>query len=67
MPKLKTNSGAKKRLKHAGGNRFLRKRTHRRHLLTKKSANRKRKLRAGHGNIIVKKCDERSVRRLIGW
>ena len=45
MPKLKTNRGAAKRFKKVAGGGFKRGQSHRRHILTKKSTKRKRKLR----------------------
>lgn len=45
MPKLKTNRGAAKRFKKTGGGGYKRAQSHRRHILTKKSTKRKRKLR----------------------
>lgn len=44
MPKLKTNSGAAKRFKRTGGGSFKRGHSFRSHILTKKSAKRKRHL-----------------------
>jgi large subunit ribosomal protein L35 len=46
VPKLKTNSGAAKRFKKTGTGKFKAKRAFSRHILTKKSANRKRVLRS---------------------
>jgi large subunit ribosomal protein L35 len=46
MPKMKTNRGAAKRFKKSASGRFKRAQSHRRHILTKKSTKRKRKLRA---------------------
>lgn len=45
MPKMKTNSAAKKRLKKLKSGKIKRARTKRRHLLTKKSKKTKRHLR----------------------
>ncbi len=45
MPKLKTNRGAAKRFKASAGGGFKRRKSHLRHILTKKSSNRKRGLR----------------------
>lgn len=45
MPKNKTHKGTKKRIKVTGAGKLLRQRAFGSHLLTKKSANRKRKLR----------------------
>jgi large subunit ribosomal protein L35 len=47
MPKMKTSSAAKKRFKRLGGKKVKRAKAYRRHLLTKKSAKRKRDLRKG--------------------
>jgi large subunit ribosomal protein L35 len=49
MPKVKTRSAAKKRFKVVGGKniKIKRAKAFRRHLLTKKSRNRKRSLRRG--------------------
>ncbi|MQY57621.1 50S ribosomal protein L35 [bacterium] len=44
MPKLKTHKGAKKRFKVTGKKKIVRNKSHKSHLLTKKSAKRKRKL-----------------------
>jgi large subunit ribosomal protein L35 len=44
MPKVKSNSGAKKRLKLTGSGRLKRKKAYKRHILTKKSPKRKRNL-----------------------
>ena len=45
MPKLKTNRGAAKRFKTTGAGKFRRSKAFRSHLLTRKSAKRKRNLR----------------------
>ena len=45
MPKMKSNRGAAKRFKRTVSGRFKSKQSHLRHILTKKSAKRKRKLR----------------------
>jgi large subunit ribosomal protein L35 len=45
VPKLKTNRGAAKRFKKTGTGKLKAKRAFARHILTKKSANRKRGLR----------------------
>ena len=46
MPKLKTNRGAAKRFKATASGKFKCKRSHLRHILTKKSTKRKRSLRS---------------------
>lgn len=45
MPKMKSNSGAKKRFKLTGTGRVKRNKAYRRHILTKKSSTQKRRLR----------------------
>ncbi len=47
MVKIKTRSAAKKRFKVVGKSKIKRAKANRRHLLTKKSAKRKRQLREG--------------------
>ncbi|HNQ37317.1 MAG: 50S ribosomal protein L35 [Prolixibacteraceae bacterium] len=44
MPKMKTNSGAKKRFKLTGTGKIKRKHAYKSHILTKKSTKRKRNL-----------------------
>ena len=46
MPKIKSNSGAKKRFKVTASGRIKRNQSHRRHILTKKPTKRKRHLRS---------------------
>ncbi len=46
MPKMKTNRGAAKRFKVTGSGAIKRGKSHRRHILTKKSTKRKRQLRS---------------------
>lgn len=62
MPKLKTNRGAAKRFRKTASGRFKRSRSHHRHILTKKSAARKRHLRAA---AMVHPSDERELRQLL--
>lgn len=54
MPKLKTRKTAAKRVKVTGTGKFLRNRANGRHILTKKNAKRKRRLRKVTS---VKDCD----------
>lgn len=44
MPKMKSNSGAKKRFKKTASGKIKRKKAGKRHILTKKRSKRKRKL-----------------------
>lgn len=64
MPKMKTKSGAAKRLKALGNGGFKRTHSHLRHILTKKTTKRKRNLR---GTTMVAKCDVRSVRTMLPY
>lgn len=64
MPKLKTNRGAAKRFKSTASGRFKRARSHLRHILTKKSAKRKRHLR---GTTLVHESDTALVRRMLPY
>jgi large subunit ribosomal protein L35 len=62
MPKMKTNSGAKKRFTLTGTGRLKRKKAFASHILTKKSPKRKRNLR---GTTLVSAVDEPRMRKLI--
>lgn len=66
MPKIKTSSSAKKRFRKSGGAKGLIKRAHafKRHLLTKKSAKRKRALRK---NAYFSVSDMRHLRALLPY
>ncbi len=64
MPKMKTNSGAKKRFKKTGSGKIKRKKAFKRHILTKKSPKRKNELGK---TTLVDKADEKSVKRLIPY
>ncbi len=64
MPKLKTKRGAAKRFKPTGSGGFKRSHSHARHILTKKSAKRKRHLR---GTIEVHKSDVPLVQRMLPY
>lgn len=62
MPKVKTNSSAKKRFRKTGKGKVKRSCSLRRHILTKKTRKRKRNLRKG-GYIC--KADEKALRNLL--
>lgn len=64
MPKMKSNSGAKKRFRKTGGGGFKRHASHRSHILTKKSTKRKRHLRNAS---LVAKVDNRMVNRMLPY
>jgi large subunit ribosomal protein L35 len=63
MPKMKTNSGAKKRFKTTGSGRLKREKAFHSHILTKKSQKRKRNLRK---STLVASVDEARVKRMLG-
>ncbi len=63
MPKMKSNSGARKRFKKTASGKVKHKRQGRRHILTKKSPKRKRDLRQ---DKLVDKADEKRVKRMLG-
>ncbi|MEQ9468146.1 MAG: 50S ribosomal protein L35 [Ekhidna sp.] len=62
MPKLKTNSSAKKRFKLTGTGKIKRKHAFKNHILTKKETKQKRNL--GYMSI-VDKADEKNIKHLL--
>lgn len=62
MPKIKTRKAAAKRFVQTGTGKFKRRRQNLRHILTKKSPN--RKMRLGQSTI-VDKTNEKAVRRML--
>lgn len=64
MPKMKSNSSAKKRFKVTGKGKIKRKKAGKRHILTKKSNKRKRQLRKA---TLVDKADEKSVKQMLPY
>jgi large subunit ribosomal protein L35 len=62
MPKMKTNSGAKKRFTLTGTGKIKRKHAYKSHILTKKSKKRKRNL-TYFGE--VDKADQDNIKRLL--
>ena len=62
MPKIKTNSGAKKRFTLTGSGKVKRKHAFKSHILTKKTTKQKRNLTYA---AIVTPADEKRVKRLI--
>ena len=62
MPKLKTNSSAKKRFKLTGSGKIKRKHAFKNHILTKKETKQKRNLR--HFTV-VDKADEKNIKTLL--
>lgn len=64
MPKLKTHKGAAKRFKKTGTGKFKRGCSHQRHILTKKSAKRKRQLDMGG---MVCAADQKAVAAMLPY
>ncbi len=62
MPKMKTNSGAKKRFAVTGSGKLKRKHAYKSHILTKKSKKRKRNL--GHF-AVLNKANQKHVELLL--
>ncbi len=63
MPKNKTHSGTKKRVRVTGSGKLMRQRANRRHLLEYKSSRRTRRLA---GDVELSKADTKKVKRLLG-
>ncbi|MFW6090947.1 MAG: 50S ribosomal protein L35 [Actinomycetota bacterium] len=63
MPKMKTHSGIKKRIKVTGGGKLVRRKANRNHLLEHKPSTRTRRLA---GTTEVSKADRQQVRSLLG-
>ena len=63
MPKMKTNSGAKKRFSLTGSGKIKRNHAYKRHILTKKTTKAKRNLTYSG---LVSPADESSVKSLLG-
>ncbi len=64
MPKMKTHRGAEKRFKMTGSGKLKRGKAYKSHILTKKSAKRKRNLRQAG---IVTKGDQDRIARLLPY
>jgi large subunit ribosomal protein L35 len=64
MPKMKSNSGAKKRFKRTGSGKLKRKKAYKRHILTKKSPKRKNQLGK---STLVHENDQKSIEKLLPY
>ena len=64
MPKIKTHSGTKKRFQRTGSGKVSRRKAGRRHLLTSKASNRKRRL---SGTVIVDRTMTLAIKRLMPY
>ena len=62
MPKMKSNSSAKKRFKKTASGEFKREKVFKSHILTKKSSKRKRNLRK---KTLIAQVDKKSVQRML--
>ena len=62
MPKMKTHRGAAKRFKKTATGRIIRSRSNKQHILTKKSAKRKRRLRKP---ALVAPVDEKRLKQML--
>ncbi len=63
MPKMKTHSGTKKRVKVTGSGRLMHEQINKRHRLEVKTSKRSRKLQL---DSEVSAADQRAVKRLLG-
>lgn len=64
MPKIKTHRGAAKRFRKTGTGKFKRTHAYTSHILTKKSAKRKRNLRK---NALVASSNQKNVQRMLPY
>lgn len=64
MPKLKTHKGAAKRFRLTATGKVKRGHSHARHILTKKTAKRKRNLDI---DVLVSEADEAGVKRMLPY
>ena len=64
MPKMKTHSGAAKRFKQTGSGKFRRNRAYGSHILTKKSAKRKRLAKQ---TATVEACHNKALKDLLPY
>ena len=62
MPKMKTHRGAAKRFKRTKSGKFKRAKSNKQHILTKKSAKRKRKLRQ---TTLIDRVDAKRVKQML--
>jgi large subunit ribosomal protein L35 len=64
MPKMKSNSGAKKRFRKTGTGKIKFKKAYKNHILTTKTTKKKRQMR---NTGIIAASDERKIRRLLPY
>ena len=63
MPKMKTHSGAKKRLRLTGTGKIMRRRASRQHLFEHKPSTRTRRLA---NDVVLSPADTKKMKRLLG-
>ena len=63
MPKMKTHSGAKKRIRVTGSGKLMRQRAGKRHLNDHKPTQRTRRLSS---DVVLSKADQKTARKLLG-
>ena len=63
MPKMKTHSGAKKRIRVTGSGKLMRQRAGKRHLNEHKPTKRTRRL---SGDVVLSAADVKTARKLLG-
>ena len=63
MPKMKTHSGAKKRIRVTGSGKLMRQRAGKRHLNEHKPTTRTRRL---SNDVALSKADQKTARKLLG-
>jgi large subunit ribosomal protein L35 len=63
MPKMKTHKGGKKRFSVTGSGKVRRLKAYKSHILTKKSAKRKRNLR--RATVVAVRGEEKRIKRLV--
>ncbi len=64
MPKLKTHRGAAKRFKKTGTGKVVRRHSFARHILTKKTRSRKRRLRKG---VVASPADNKKILEMLPY
>ncbi|MCT4542933.1 MAG: 50S ribosomal protein L35 [Vallitalea sp.] len=64
MPKMKTHRGAAKRFKKTGTGKLKRNKAYKRHILTKKSAKKKRNLRQA---AMMDKTNEKVMKKILPY
>ena len=64
MPKMKTHRGAAKRFKRTASGKYVRSKTNKQHILSKKTTKRKRKLRR---STMISAADEPRIKQMLPY